>query len=171
VVASAPPPEFERAASDNAFPFRMIAGLARYAPWVMRFVLNDQRRMAAASPGRQLERTRSGVGASDAAFLADETGGALFAASMRLAYRQGVEGSLLEHRLYRSAWGFSLGEIQTPAAFFIGEDDVLASRNVNQMIADALPHASLHVVPDAGHLSLIPSHPEMIVAAIAPDTR
>ncbi len=168
VVASAPLPALEMEGKDVALPFRMISGLTRYAPWAMRFVLKDQMKMASTSPSKLLKRTQGGVEAPDASWLSEDRGGALFAASMRLAYRNGVEGSLAEHRLYRTDWGFSLSEIRTPASFFIGNQDALASRIVNEKMAALVPKASLVIVADEGHLSLIPNQAHTVLKAALP---
>jgi pimeloyl-ACP methyl ester carboxylesterase len=165
VVASAPLPELESQTRDVGLPFRMIAKVTRYAPWAMRFILDDQRKMASAAPEELLERTRGGVGEADARWLADEEGGALFAASMRVAYREGIDGSLQEHQLYRRAWGFQLQDIVVPTTFFIGDEDVLASRRVNEQMATSVPNARFEIIEGEGHLSLIPRRARRVLAA------
>jgi 3-oxoadipate enol-lactonase len=46
-----------------------------------------------------------------------------------------------------------LGEIQQPTCVIVGEKDILKPVHYSQTIAQAIPHAELHVLPGAGHAS------------------
>ena len=86
-------------------------------------------------------------------------------ASMRLGYARGVSGSVQEHRLYRADWGFALSEIDVPVHFFIGSQDRLASRVVNEAMAARVPGAGFTVVDGEGHLSLVPTRAHELLSA------
>lgn len=58
-----------------------------------------------------------------------------------------------------------LGEIDVPALVICGTRDLLTLHNENQAIADALPIAEFHSVPEAGHM-IIWEHPELLAQCI-----
>ena len=45
-----------------------------------------------------------------------------------------------------------LGALRMPALVIWGEADQIVPASVGQALADALPHAHFHVLPDCGHL-------------------
>jgi pimeloyl-ACP methyl ester carboxylesterase len=55
--------------------------------------------------------------------------------------------------------------IATPTAVAYGENTTVPDRRVAEIIADAIPGASLHVIPEAGHMSPL-SHPEGVADVI-----
>jgi pimeloyl-ACP methyl ester carboxylesterase len=46
-----------------------------------------------------------------------------------------------------------LPSIDVPTAIIVGEADEITPRALSQTMYDAIPHATLSVLPDAGHLS------------------
>jgi 3-oxoadipate enol-lactonase len=46
-----------------------------------------------------------------------------------------------------------LSQIQHPACIVVGEHDILKPRHYAQTIANQMPQAELHIIPDAGHAS------------------
>lgn len=58
-----------------------------------------------------------------------------------------------------------LGEIQAPALVIVGAEDKALSPACSRQIAAALPHASLRIVSDSGHLSTL-EQPAAVTAAM-----
>lgn len=58
-----------------------------------------------------------------------------------------------------------LGEISAPSVVIVGAEDKALPPACSRQIAAALPHASLVVVPDSGHLSTL-EQPEVVTAAM-----
>ena len=80
---------------------------------------------------------------------------ALIAAEMQEALRQGLEGILAEHPLYKRPWGFDLGAVHSNAQLWHGEQDAQAAPAWSVALAVALPHSELHLVPGEGHFSVL----------------
>lgn len=58
-----------------------------------------------------------------------------------------------------------LGEVRCPSLVIVGEEDASLPPYISQEIADALPNASLVVIPEAGHLSAL-EQPEAVTEAM-----
>jgi len=58
-----------------------------------------------------------------------------------------------------------LREIRVPALVIVGAEDKSLPAAYSRQIVDALPEASLVVVPDSGHLSTL-EQPEVVTAAM-----
>jgi len=58
-----------------------------------------------------------------------------------------------------------LGEVQCPSLVIVGEEDASLPPHLSREIADALPNASLVVIPGAGHLSAL-EKPEEVTEAM-----
>lgn len=59
-----------------------------------------------------------------------------------------------------------LGEITIPALVIVGDEDVLTPPALSQEMAEALPQATLGIIPDCGHLSTM-ERPEAVNRALA----
>lgn len=66
-------------------------------------------------------------------------------------YVAGVAGYLLDYALLADDWGLPLHDIHSPAAVWHGENDERYPLATAGALADALPHARLFTIPDAGH--------------------
>jgi 3-oxoadipate enol-lactonase/4-carboxymuconolactone decarboxylase len=60
-----------------------------------------------------------------------------------------------------------LSALACPALIVAGARDTAATPQHARELAQALPNASLHALPDAGHW-LVKTHPEALLAAVMP---
>ena len=58
-----------------------------------------------------------------------------------------------------------LSSIETPTLLIVGEDDGISTPEEMKTIADAMPNASLEVIPEAGHMSPL-ENPDSVNAAV-----
>jgi pimeloyl-ACP methyl ester carboxylesterase len=91
----------------------------------------------------------------------------LMAASLVEGLRQGARGAAYEGTLFGRRWGFELKEIKFPAIFlWHGELDQEISVATARAAAGDLPHSKAAYYPGEGHISVIVTHAQEILAAL-----
>jgi pimeloyl-ACP methyl ester carboxylesterase len=89
----------------------------------------------------------------DKAVLTDEFGDDT-ASSCREAVRTSVDGWLDDDLALVQPWGFEPSEVTVPTMIWQGDLDLMVPFTHGQWLASAFPHASAHLIPGEGHLSL-----------------
>ncbi|MCB8982158.1 MAG: hypothetical protein H6657_32555 [Ardenticatenaceae bacterium] len=79
----------------------------------------------------------------------------MIATEMQEALRQRIDAILQEHPLYKRPWGFELAAITLPVHVWHGLADVQAPPAWSTHLADHIPQAVPHFVPDEGHFSIL----------------
>lgn len=130
---------------------RLLIPLAHRAPWLAALILAPARR---AKPERLKARLLKSVPAPDRAVLeplpAQQAVGYGIA-----ALRHGTHGTVDDYRAFGGDWGFDLSGVRVPVRCWQGADDTLLPMTHARRLASALPTATLHVVPDAGHFLVV----------------
>jgi pimeloyl-ACP methyl ester carboxylesterase len=80
--------------------------------------------------------------------------------------RQGTAGYVDDWIAQTLPWQFSLAGITRPVDVWWGSDDDLVARSHTDALADRIPGAVLHVLPEAGHLMPITHWREILAAAL-----
>lgn len=99
---------------------------------------------------------------SDQALLARPEVRQMFLASYREATRQGIDAFAHELRLVAQPWGFRLQGIRAPVTLWHGDADNSTPIGMARAMAEAIPHASLRILPGEGHLIFLTHWPEII---------
>ena len=73
-------------------------------------------------------------------------------------------GVVDDYRIWNAPWGFDLATMNVPVQLWHGEDDELCPPEWSHRLAEALPHATLTLVPDAGHWVARDHWPEILAA-------
>lgn len=92
---------------------------------------------------------------------------AVFRASTREAFAQGVFGWVDDDLALTSPWGFDVREITVPVEIRYGEGDVLVPAAHGRWLAAHVPGASVTIDRDEGHLSTPDQHLERLRALVA----
>jgi pimeloyl-ACP methyl ester carboxylesterase len=136
---------------------RMVFRLARWAPWLLTVVLqqNLARLRARAERGvynppptampdcdRQLIKQHPHLRQTLMRDLLD-------------AFEQGTRGPVLEQQIYAADWGFSLSNVHVPVHLWQGLKDINVSPSMGRHMANTLPNCHAHLCEDEGHISLI----------------
>jgi pimeloyl-ACP methyl ester carboxylesterase len=87
-------------------------------------------------------------------------------AFVREALRQGTEGCVQDYRIFGDPWGFSLEEIHVPVDIWEGADDQTGPPEYRAFLKRHIPQATVNVVPDEGHLSLLAHQAPAIFSAL-----
>lgn len=90
---------------------------------------------------------------ADRAVLTDEFGEDM-ASSFHEALRIGVDGWLDDDLAFVKPWGFDLSEVSIPTMIWQGSADLMVPFAHGRWLSSQLPHASVHLEPGEGHLSV-----------------
>jgi pimeloyl-ACP methyl ester carboxylesterase len=87
-------------------------------------------------------------------------------AFVREAMRQGTEGCVQDYRIFGEPWGFDLEEIRVPVDIWEGAEDRTGPPGYRAFLKRHIPQATVTVVPDEGHLSLLPHRAAAIFSSL-----
>jgi pimeloyl-ACP methyl ester carboxylesterase len=125
--------------------------LARVLPGVLRWAISRR-----AKPGRDMKAFFASYTKHnppvDQALLERPEIRDMFLASYAESLRQGVDAFAWELQLAARPWGFSLADIRVPVAVWHGGQDNSIPPAMGRRIAEAIPGARLHLLPDESHL-------------------
>ncbi len=126
-----------------------LAGEAELRP----FLTAVRGALLEATPEQIVEELGTLLPAPDRAVLNGELGEDV-AASFRHALAPGVEGWLDDDMAFTRPWGFELADVRVPVSVWQGDLDLMVPAAHGRWLADVLPTARPHLLPDDGHLSI-----------------
>ncbi|MEU8026868.1 alpha/beta fold hydrolase [Micromonospora haikouensis] len=113
-----------------------------------------------------------GANPADRAAPADPGAGTRIGDMLAEAFAQGVRGMADDIAGYSlRPWGFTPDQVGAATLLLYGADDALAGPEHGRWWRDALPDARLEVVPNAGHLLVVPSWPRVLDHLVGPPMR
>jgi pimeloyl-ACP methyl ester carboxylesterase len=143
---------------------RVLLFLTRRAPILasaaMRFFIGD------ASDTRLFKELARSFPAVDRAVLKAQPNPAEAVAFVKESMRQGTAGCLQDYRIFGDPWGFGLEEVRVPVQIWEGTDDHTGPPEYREFLLTHIPHATVHLVPGEGHLSLLPHHAAEILKTL-----
>jgi len=147
------------------WPARFGFTSAQRTPWLTRLFYGNllgpyMRRF----PSLALSLLTVGMPPADRAIFAQEITKRLVCESIREALRPGVSGALWEFQIYSHPWGFDPAGITAPITLWHGEADATIPLFHSQSLADMMPNAKLHILPEEGHFSLALGQTDKILA-------
>ena len=143
---------------------RTLLLLAQRAPWLASAVINTS--IVSTSNARLVRAAMRSFPPADRTILTEWGPPDLALAFVREAVRQGTRGCVQDYRIFGDPWGFSLEEIRVPVQIWEGSDDRTGPPGYRAFLKMHIPHATVTVVPDEGHLSLLPHQAPAIFAAL-----
>lgn len=152
---------------------RLILGLARRAPWILRAPLAALGRLARSPHGdpTKLVGLLFGLGGgtlprTDLAILARPQIRAQMRADLAEAFRQGAGGVTQELGLLARPWGFRLEEITLPVRLWHGDADGIVPVAMARQVSAALASAHTTIQPGAGHFLLYNRWQEIVTGIL-----
>lgn len=133
---------------------RMVFIMARWAPWLLRWMLRQQKRVIDQHPEKYKQSSRRQVQhlcAWDREILAQGDIGEALWLHMREAFRNGVEAAVAEAQLFIQPWGFEVREMAVPVVVWHGTSDTLAPIGPIEELAGAIPDCEAHFLEGKGH--------------------
>ena len=143
---------------------RTLLLLARRTPWLASTVMKVS--ILSTSNARLFRAATRSFPPADRSFLTEWGTPDHALGFVREAVRQGTEGCVQDYRIFGDPWGFSLEEIDVPVQIWEGADDRTGPPGYRTFLRTHIPHATVTVVADEGHLSLLPHQAPAIFAAL-----
>jgi pimeloyl-ACP methyl ester carboxylesterase len=150
--------DWPEAKAGMPFPNRLMMGLARRAPPVLRLLLKMMGGIATGERDKELAQLKKRVPPAD--YAAFEPPGRLeaFGQAMRECLRHGARGPAWDLGLYVRDFGFRADEVRVPLTLFHGEADTNAPIALARRVAAELPAARLVTYGNEAHLSTLCNH-------------
>ncbi|TKK71730.1 alpha/beta hydrolase [Ilyomonas limi] len=140
-------------------------GTAKYAPWLLRAIMNIVSKKPARKP---MPKWLSGLPKVDYDCMnTPECIQHLSAVTICESCITGSRGSVQEASLYFNPTGYDIAQIQQPIHFWWGTADNVVPIIHAKAIAEHVPNANIHYKQDEGHLSIYIHYFEEVLAAIA----
>ncbi len=154
LFSSPSPAGFKGATRGMAFGNRLGLILDRYAPGLMRWAQRSGASRFAEDPQSLVDLLPKQMAPPDQKLLEDPAVRDALLRDFREAYRQGVDGHVVDGPLTMTTrnWGFSLSEIPVPVFLWHGEEDTLVTINMVRHLEREIPDCKARVVPGAAHL-------------------
>lgn len=143
-----------------------IARLANILPFAARMAFGYVLRQFRKDPDKAMQQFTKGMPPSDLALLKDEETRRDFQETFAECARNGARGPIASVGLEVKPWGFRLQDIAMHVNLWQGEADNLALPAGAAYMAARLPDHTLHLIPDAGHLTTVAVHAEDALAEI-----
>jgi pimeloyl-ACP methyl ester carboxylesterase len=140
---------------------RVLLFLVRRMPWLASALMRLT--IAGASDTRLYREIGRSFPAVDRAVLTEWASPSEAVAFVKESMRHGTNGCLQDYRIFGAPWGFDLEEITVPVHIWEGSDDHTGPPEYRQFLLRHLPQATLTLVPNEGHLSLLPHHAHAIL--------
>ncbi len=132
---------------------RILLTLARHAPLLASTVVKVS--ILNADNARLLRAVMRSFPPVDRSVLSEWGPPERALAFVREAVRQGTAGCVQDYRVFGDPWGFSLEEITIPVQVWEGGEDRTGPPGYRAFLQRHIAQATVNVVPDEGHLSLL----------------
>ena len=153
LVSSTCPPDLPGAKATWNREAKLMYPLAARAPWLVRMVFAKFARDARRDAESFLSMLDN-LGRTDREVLGREEFRQALSRSVAEAFRQGGRGVAHDNTLEARSWNVPLDQIQVPIQIWHGEDDHIVPPQASRIFAEALPGATTHIVPGAGHFMI-----------------
>ncbi|QCK16607.1 alpha/beta hydrolase [Mangrovivirga cuniculi] len=128
--------------------------LAKYLPFLAKWILNGSRKMIAKDPDKYIHHVQNQVDhlcSSDREFIQKEEAGNIILNTMKEAFRQSVHEAATEPSLLSKPWGFEPKDIQIPVEIWHGIDDTLTPIDPVKNYYEGKKNFICHFIEDKGH--------------------
>jgi pimeloyl-ACP methyl ester carboxylesterase len=165
VVSAVAPPEAVKAHPEAKPPAWVGLNLARYAPWLARWLWKRAARQWLEEPKPTVAKMFERLPEDDRLVLALRV--PTLVASVQEALRPGPQGAVHEAALLAKPWGFALGDIAHEVLTWHGEEDRNVPVTLARWTAAALPRVRATYLAGAGHFSALVRNGAAVLRALA----
>ena len=92
----------------------------------------------------------------------------IFIEETKEAFRSGLDGVVLEEKIYARPWGFDLKDIPSDLQIYIwhGEMDVFVPISMGRKMSELIPNCQGNFFPNEGHISVAYNHQDEILETL-----
>ncbi len=168
IVSGATPYSYEGTLKGMWFPVKIIHWMASWKndKPLRKFIESDFDDLLH-KPEKRLKQLQNYLPAADKKLLTEHPEyGWEFIDGSKESYIQSIDAVVQEWKLYVSDWNMELNTIHFPINLWYGSEDKMAPVARGTYYKNELPNASLKIVEDEGHFSLIRNHLEEILVEL-----
>jgi pimeloyl-ACP methyl ester carboxylesterase len=144
----------------------LMAYMAHSVPLLAKIAFRYLLQQIRKDPARAMTLLMPGAPRSDLELLKDERAKWSFQQIVAESSRGGLQGPIESIGLEVKDWGFSLKDITMRISIWQGEVDNVVYPRAARYMSATLPNNVLHMVPDAGHLTVVARHAEAVLAEL-----
>jgi pimeloyl-ACP methyl ester carboxylesterase len=145
---------------------RMLFGLAKRFPWLIRLLMAVVSFATRHFADRMMSAMVRSLPKPDQVAVKRPEIMAMFKQDTTEAFRSGSRGAAWETLMYARPWGFGLEGIAMEVHLWQGEQDKNVAPSMGHYQARAIPNCRANFYPDEGHISLAVNHIEEILATL-----
>ena len=146
-------------------PGRLILGLGKKAPWILRPIAWRIGRMVRSSPQGFVEKMSASLPAADLEVYSRLGIGTGLAESVEEMFRTGNRGAYWDGVAFLRPWGFRVEDIRMKVSLWQGDADLSVPLQMGEYYASAIPDCAATFYANEGHLVFF-SHAEEIIGAL-----
>lgn len=165
IISGAAPYDYKGTLKGMWFPVKLIHWIASWKKdkQLKKIIQNDFEGLVN-KPENRIKQFQNYLPAPDKKLMTEhpEYGWEFIEGSIE-SYKQGIDGVVQEWKLYVSDWGMDLKTIQIPLTLWYGSDDKMAPVHRGIYYQKYLPNATLKIIKNEGHFSLIRNHLQEIL--------
>lgn len=139
---------------DMASENRTVFTLSKRFPWLMKFLLNQQKKLIEQQPKRYVASIMANTKhlcEADRVIMEKKENAEFLVMHMGEAFKNGVAGTVIEAKLFTQHWGFEASEIKVPVELWHGTEDTLSPINPVKKLGSEIPNCNQNFVKGKGH--------------------
>jgi pimeloyl-ACP methyl ester carboxylesterase len=136
--------------------------ISRRLPFLIKYLMKSSLKVF--EDQKSIEKLAEKLPEPDRTMLQDPQFLKIFIEGSKEAFRSGLDGNVLEEKIYAKPWGFDLKEISSNIQVYIwhGELDVFIPVSMGKKMCKLIPNCKGYFLPNDGHLSML-NHMDAIV--------
>lgn len=171
VVSGAAPYNYKGKLKGSWFPIKLIHWFAASKnDKNLKKIMDREAKAVKETPEKRIKQLQKYLPGPDKVLLTTEPHLAKeFIEGSQESFKQGTKAAVQEWQLYVRDWGFKLADIRVPIHLWYGDKDKMTPPYRGYYLEEHLPYASLKVLENEGHFSLIRNHIDKILSQLLPE--
>ncbi|MBY9003154.1 MAG: alpha/beta hydrolase [Candidatus Lokiarchaeota archaeon] len=146
---------------------RITVFVSRRLPFLVKTIVKAEKK--AFEDQKSLEELANNLPEPDKILFQDPQIVKIMIEDSKEAFRNGLDGAILEEKIFARLWGFDLKDIPSNLQVYIwhGEMDVFVPPSMGRKMSELIPNCKGYFLPNEGHLSVGFNHLDEILETLA----